>query len=86
MLFSQNISEGGGGPGGSRKSCAHQSKNYIPNTQSISSAAAACDQATLVQAPEVNLWPAMANNTKPGAYKMPNNTESRNTQCPMPGS
>ena len=40
----------------------------------------------LVQAPEVNLWAAMANNTKPGAYRMPNNTESRNTQCPMPGS
>ena len=44
------------------------------------------DWSTLVQAPEVNLWAAMANNTKPGAYEMPNNTESRNTQCPMPGS
>ena len=38
----------GGGGGGSRKSSAHQSKNYIPNTQSISSTAAACDQAWIL--------------------------------------
>ena len=84
-----------GGGGVSRKSCAHQSKNYIPNTQSISSAAAACDQAwRLVQVgPKIGprwsrrrksiswrRWP-ITQSLAPIRCPITQNLETHNVQC-----